>query len=151
MAFFARDPIEILVEWRRRHRNGGGASLSASTSCSNIGQDLDRDPVDCVRCEIFLGLERPGYLARMETMLVMLLAAGAVAFVLYPIVRGGGAAAPSAGRWAGEPLDQAALAAEIDRYRAAIRAGSACRRCSTANPPGSRFCAECGRRLVSRT
>ena len=32
---------------------------------------------------------------------------------------------------------------------AALRAGTVCRRCGRANPSGSAFCAECGRRLRS--
>lgn len=37
--------------------------------------------------------------------------------------------------------------AEIMRYRAAVGAGTVCRKCGQANPPGSRFCYECGHRL----
>ena len=33
------------------------------------------------------------------------------------------------------------------RYREALRAGTVCEHCTFANPPGSRFCADCGRRL----
>jgi ribosomal protein L40E len=37
-----------------------------------------------------------------------------------------------------------ALEAEVARYREALRAGTICRKCGEANPPGSRFCADCG-------
>jgi ribosomal protein L40E len=36
------------------------------------------------------------------------------------------------------------LEREVARYRAALRAGTLCRKCGAANPPDSRFCAECG-------
>jgi ribosomal protein L40E len=37
-----------------------------------------------------------------------------------------------------------ALERDVARYRAALRAGTICRKCGEANPPGSRFCADCG-------
>jgi ribosomal protein L40E len=39
----------------------------------------------------------------------------------------------------GDPVE-----AEVARYREALRAGTICRKCGEANPPGSRFCADCG-------
>ena len=33
------------------------------------------------------------------------------------------------------------------RYRESLRAGTVCRVCSAANPPGSKFCMECGEKL----
>ncbi|MGQ0561337.1 MAG: hypothetical protein ACT443_05630 [Gemmatimonadota bacterium] len=39
------------------------------------------------------------------------------------------------------------LDAEVARYREAIKRGTLCERCLTANPPGSRYCADCGRPL----
>jgi uncharacterized OB-fold protein len=33
------------------------------------------------------------------------------------------------------------------RYREALRAGTLCVRCGQANPPGSAYCADCGKRL----
>jgi hypothetical protein len=36
---------------------------------------------------------------------------------------------------------------EVLRFREALRAGTVCTRCSQANPPGSRFCGDCGRPL----
>jgi hypothetical protein len=94
----------------------------------------------------------------MELVLVLLLGIAAVSAVFYPLVRRGSAdpvTSPSArGRAAGgtapQEDDQAfhsRLEAEVARYRQAIRAGALCRRCHEANPRGSRFCAECGRRL----
>jgi hypothetical protein len=62
-----------------------------------------------------------------------LIAAGAVAF---PFLTG-----------AHRYDDAAELEADIRRYREAVAAGTVCGRCRAANPPGSRFCAECGRAL----
>jgi len=82
----------------------------------------------------------------MEIIVVLVLVIAAVAAVLVPLVR----------RSAGEPLespesvppDEAAIETEVARYRESLRAGSLCRRCGAANPPGSRYCAECGRPLT---
>ncbi|HEY8484100.1 MAG TPA: hypothetical protein VIL13_05765 [Longimicrobiales bacterium] len=76
----------------------------------------------------------------MEIVLPLVMGAVAVAAVLQPIL------------WPrrpapGLPPDDAALEAEVARYREALRAGTICRRCRYANPGGSRFCADCGRRL----
>lgn len=81
----------------------------------------------------------------MEIAVIMIIVVGTVAAVMLPLLR----------RQAGEQLerpaspapDDAALEREIGRYRAALRAGTLCRRCGTANAEGSRYCAECGRRL----
>lgn len=62
-----------------------------------------------------------------------LIAAGAVAF---PFLTGP------------ERYDDAReLEADIRRYREAVAAGTVCSRCRAANPPGSRFCGDCGRGL----
>jgi hypothetical protein len=37
--------------------------------------------------------------------------------------------------------------AEVHQYREALKAGTLCERCGTANASGSRFCGECGRPL----
>lgn len=39
------------------------------------------------------------------------------------------------------------LEREVTRYRTALRAGTLCRKCGAANPPESRFCADCGAAL----
>lgn len=36
---------------------------------------------------------------------------------------------------------------EVRQYREAIKAGTLCDYCLRANPPGSRYCEECGRSL----
>jgi hypothetical protein len=36
---------------------------------------------------------------------------------------------------------------EVQRYRAAVRAGTVCRKCGQANPAESMFCFDCGERL----
>ncbi|HET9985448.1 MAG TPA: zinc ribbon domain-containing protein [Longimicrobiales bacterium] len=61
-------------------------------------------------------------------------------------------AASSAPTAAAPPRTRAAraddeLEAEVLRYRDALRAGTVCEYCRQANPPGSRFCYECGQRL----
>ena len=63
-----------------------------------------------------------------------LLALGAVAFPLI------------AGRSRYD--DNAALEADVERYREAVAADTVCPRCLAANPAGSRFCADCGRGLA---
>ena len=40
-----------------------------------------------------------------------------------------------------------AIEEEIARYRAALKAGTACPECRHVNEPGSRFCATCGSSL----
>jgi hypothetical protein len=80
----------------------------------------------------------------METLMILLIAAGGVAAILVPLARTGEAtrrALPN-----GPYLeDDAAIDAEVDRYRAALRAGTLCGRCRYPNPAGSNFCADCGR------
>lgn len=36
---------------------------------------------------------------------------------------------------------------DVLRYREALRAGTLCARCGQANPPGSAYCSDCGKRL----
>lgn len=85
----------------------------------------------------------------METLIVLLIAAGGVAAVLVPIARSG--RAPARATAAGPRLtDDAAIDAEVERYRAALRAGTLCGNCRYPNPDGSNFCADCGRPLASR-
>lgn len=86
----------------------------------------------------------------MELLVVILIAGAAVAAVLVPLVRRG----PVHDAELDPPAPDAALRpppeeveARIARYRDALRDGTVCRRCGRANPRGSRFCAECGRRL----
>lgn len=82
----------------------------------------------------------------MEIFIILLIAVAGVAAVIVPIVRGGDTPrrAPAMGpRFS----DEAALDAEVERYRAALRAGTLCGRCRFANPGGSNFCADCGRPL----
>jgi len=82
----------------------------------------------------------------MEILIAVLMAATAVAAVLLPFLARDRAAraAPDAA----VALDDDALEAEVARYREALRAGTVCVRCTFANPPGSRFCADCGRPLA---
>lgn len=43
------------------------------------------------------------------------------------------------------------LEAEVARVRRGLAAGTTCSGCGRVNPPGSRFCAACGARLVAGT
>jgi hypothetical protein len=87
----------------------------------------------------------------MEMVVVVLVVGAAVAAVLYPLLRPapvtGDPLEPEADA---PPPDDAALAAiesDIALYREAMARGTLCERCARANPPASRFCADCGRRL----
>jgi hypothetical protein len=81
----------------------------------------------------------------MEILIALLMATTAVAAVLLPFVDRA-RAARATGDAAAVPDDEL-IEAEIARYREALRAGTVCEHCTFANPPGSRFCADCGRRL----
>ncbi|MHB1168073.1 MAG: hypothetical protein ACYC28_02170 [Longimicrobiales bacterium] len=94
----------------------------------------------------------------METLLLVLIGLVAVAAVAYPLLRRSSGMDPhldpdpgmieatdakSAGAVGPPDLEQ-----EILRYREALRAGTLCSKCSSANPPASRFCAACGNALT---
>ncbi|MGH7481179.1 MAG: zinc-ribbon domain-containing protein [Longimicrobiales bacterium] len=81
----------------------------------------------------------------MEIVIAVLIAGAAVAMVIAPLARG-----PRRVRSGLDPglADEVALDREIARYRAALRGGTLCLDCGRANPDDSRFCAECGRRLL---
>ncbi len=55
---------------------------------------------------------------------------------------------PLGGKTGGAVAD-AATEEEILRYREALRARTICGYCSTANPPGSKYCKECGELLAT--
>lgn len=77
---------------------------------------------------------------------MILIALAAVGFVVAPLMRGDtredAAATTNVAR-----SDAASIEREVRRYRAALRAGTVCTRCAQANPEGSRYCYECGRRI----
>lgn len=81
--------------------------------------------------------------------MAFIIAAAAVAAVVYPLLRGEGAGVPLEAEEA-QDAPPADVEAEVARYRAALRAGTLCGRCGRANPEDSRFCAECGRRLAGK-
>lgn len=83
----------------------------------------------------------------METLIVLLIAAGGVAAILVPLARGGGTPRRATATGPRFADDDAAIDAEVERYRAALRAGTICGRCRYPNPEGSNFCADCGRAL----
>lgn len=74
----------------------------------------------------------------MAYLVIGILAAAVVAVVVYPLIRSDRTV-----------LDEAGLAAEVDRYREALRRGTLCDSCLAANAAGSRFCAECGAPLAA--
>lgn len=79
----------------------------------------------------------------MAYLALFVIAAVGVGFVLAPLFRARRATT------VGVPaeFDEAWLDREVERYREAVRAGTVCGRCRFANPPGSRYCADCGTRL----
>lgn len=97
----------------------------------------------------------------MEMLIIGLIALVSFAAVLVPLMRRrsrtgdehefegsppANAAAPAAPAGDDAAVSDA-IEAEILRYRAAVRAGSVCRKCGQANPAGSAYCYECGTRL----
>jgi len=109
----------------------------------------------------------------MEMLVIAIVAIVAFAAVLLPLLRrgrGGVADAREFDTGPGTPRNGAAARAadagvatatnataghiaderierEVLRYREALRAGTLCARCGQANPPGSAYCADCGKRL----
>lgn len=81
----------------------------------------------------------------MEIVVVIVVTVAAVAAVLYPLLRGDARDVPIEAEQ--DESADAVIEQEIGRYRTALRARTLCRRCGYANPEGSVFCAECGRRL----
>ena len=66
------------------------------------------------------------------------------------MARPGKDAAPNAADADAGSLDSASadpLESEVQRYRAAMRAGTLCRKCGQANPADGIYCYECGERL----
>lgn len=71
------------------------------------------------------------------------LALAVLAFIAWPLLARR-AAAPHA---AAHAVDPERVERRIGEYRRALRQRTLCDRCLYANPPGSRFCAQCGARL----
>lgn len=72
-----------------------------------------------------------------EFIVIAVLGAVALGAVAYPILVGHS-----------RYDDAADLDADVERYRAALDAGTVCPRCRSASPAGSRFCTECGGALA---
>jgi hypothetical protein len=72
----------------------------------------------------------------MEIAVVIVIVLIAVGAVVLPLLRRD-RSTPDAPVREPEVLDEAALDAEIDRYRQAVRDGTICDRCGQANPAGS--------------
>jgi len=77
----------------------------------------------------------------METLAIAVLFGGTFGMLTYALVRRDSVPPPA---------DAAALRAEVDRYRAAIRAGTLCRYCDRPSPDQSRYCMHCGRLFDDR-
>lgn len=71
-----------------------------------------------------------------EYLVIIVLGVIALGAVAYPLIVG-----------TSRYDDDAALDADVARYRDAVAAGTVCARCRAANPEGARFCTECGRPL----
>lgn len=82
----------------------------------------------------------------MDRIALFLIGAVSVGFVLAPVFR----ARRTAASGLPSDLDDDWLDREVERYREAVRAGTVCGSCRFANPAGSRYCADCGRRLPER-
>ena len=76
----------------------------------------------------------------MEIAVVVAIAVAAIAVVLLPLLRR--PAQASGPRMSEQALDQ-----QVAKYRAALKGGTVCEGCLTANPVASKFCGECGRPL----
>jgi len=106
----------------------------------------------------------------MEIVAIGLLAVLVMGAVAWPLFRGGRGHAADAQEFSSEATspprepvlatpaesrsDPAAsegggIEGEVARYRQAITGGTLCRRCGEANPPGSRFCRDCGKPLAT--
>ncbi len=72
--------------------------------------------------------------------MVVAIAVIAIGVVLYPLFRKADAAPTIR-------MTEEALDAQVANYQAALKSGTLCERCLSANAPGSKFCAECGRAL----
>ena len=85
----------------------------------------------------------------MEVMLMVALALIAAYAVFRPFMPRGTVEYDWDGT--GSQARLAARTAEVDaevlRYREALRSGTICTKCRQANPPGSRYCGDCGREL----
>ena len=75
----------------------------------------------------------------MEIVVVALIVLVAAAAIVHPLLL----ERTAAGRY---DTDEE-ISAEVERYRAAIRANTLCHVCLTANPPQSNYCSQCGRDL----
>lgn len=69
--------------------------------------------------------------------IAVLIALSVIGAVLLPLLR-----KPTPGK--GPSLSDEALDQEVARYGVALKSGTLCDRCLSANPPRSRYCAECG-------
>lgn len=76
----------------------------------------------------------------MQIVIVLVIAAVAVGVVLFPLLR-------KNEMHAGGRVSEEVLNEETRQYRNALKADTLCERCLYANPPKSRYCADCGTTL----
>jgi len=82
----------------------------------------------------------------MESAIIAAFAAVAIGVVVWPLLRRNANDRNAHPQHRVQFSDQA-IDEQVARYRAAIKDNTVCERCLTGNPPGSRFCAECGQPL----
>ena len=76
----------------------------------------------------------------MELALIVAVALIAIGFVAYPLV--------SSREKNVQLFSEQALDDQVMQYRAALKRGTLCEHCLSANAPGSKYCSECGRSLT---
>jgi len=74
----------------------------------------------------------------MEYLVILLIVGIAAAAVLYPLLRRDG----DEGLNSDEAIER-----RVAQYREGLKNGTVCDKCHAVNPPGSNFCADCGRAL----
>jgi zinc-ribbon domain len=88
----------------------------------------------------------------METVVTIILGLAVASAVLLPLMARGRAFDYD---WDGSADERSregrreTVEADVLRYREAMHAGTICTRCAQANPAGSRFCMDCGRKLMN--
>ena len=78
-----------------------------------------------------------------QVLIALAFALAVVAFVVWPLLE----RRPAAG--GAREVDLERVERRILEYREALRRRTVCGTCLYANPPASRFCAQCGARLAS--
>lgn len=80
----------------------------------------------------------------MNTLTSILIATAAAVAVALPLLRARGSEPVPARSVRPHYPDDDTIDEAVERYRAALRAGTVCERCYYPGPAHSRYCAECG-------